>query len=133
MATLRNFVGLAALGLIQACSAASLASFTTCIGPQGVGTVCQLDAGTYQISSTLFIGRSNITMKGATATSPGATVLQRAPGFTNSLLRDQYPNGFTSITIRDLTFDGNRAQNSAVYSSYSPDISIFTTRSLLIT
>jgi hypothetical protein len=132
-ATLQNVVILAALGWTQACPAASLAAFTTCIGPQGTGTVCQLDAGTYQISSTLFIGRSNITIEGSTATSPGATVLQRAPGFTNTLLRDPYPNGLTSITVRDFTFDGNRAQNAATYSTYSPDVQIFTTASLLIT
>ena len=51
------------------------------------------------------------------------------------MLRDVVPPAkpLTSITIRDLTFDGNRSQNTGSYFSYSPELSIFTTSSVLIT
>ena len=52
----------AALG--PGCYAASLADFTKCISAQGQGSVCQLDAGTYQLNVPFTIGRSNITVRG---------------------------------------------------------------------
>jgi len=133
----RNFVILAAFGLVRTCSAASLADFTKCIGPQGVGPVCQLDAGTYPLSTQLYIGRSNITTKGTVLTSASDTVLQRAPGFVYSLIIDVSPPStappVSNITIRDLTFDGNRSQNTQLYSSYFAELNVNTTRSILIT
>jgi hypothetical protein len=125
-------VALAAAPLIltTAAHALSLQEFITCIGAQGQGSVCQLDAGTYQISSTLFIGRSNVTIKGTQVNSVPGTVLQRPPGMINPLLRAA---NLSSITFRDLTFDGNRAAQPAAYNSgIQPELAIFTVQSVLI-
>ena len=115
-------------------NALDLQTFTQCIGPNGQGPVCQLDAGSYSINATLFIGRSNITIQGGAPASPSSTTLQRAAGFTSSLLRDTTAplSPLHSITIRYLTFDGYRTQNTGPYSSYSPEVGIFTTTSLLV-
>jgi len=125
------------LRLTHWCAAASLADFTKCISANGKLTVCQLDPGTYQIGSTLFVSRSNITIKGTIVTSRGDTILRRAPGFQDPLLRDVYsPTGAPTsgaITLRDLTIDGNRAQNVAAYASYSPEVNFFSTKSILVT
>jgi len=116
---------------------ANLAAFTACIGSDGHGAVCQLDPGTYSIASTLSIARSNITIKGTIVTSPRDTVIQRAPGFQGSLLRDPSSQAGTpvlnAITLRDLTIDGNRNLNTSAYTSYQPDVSFFSTKSLLVT
>ena len=89
-------------GLAPRCNGASLADFTKCIGAQGQGSVCQLDAGTYPLSIPLTIGRSNITVKGTITKSLADTTLLRAPGSTRALMAayDQTPN-LTSITVRD--------------------------------
>jgi hypothetical protein len=112
----------------------SLAEFTKCIGPQGQGPVCQLDAGTYQLSLPLVIGRSNITVKGTATSSRADTTLRRSPGSTRALLASyaQNPN-IGSITIRDFTFDGARNQQSATASSFEPDVRLISVESLLIT
>jgi hypothetical protein len=62
------------------------------------------------------------------------TTLQRAPGFDGALISDVNGNGetFKSITIRDLTFDGNRDENAAPYYNYYPDVSIFVVKKLLV-
>src|SRR5215467_4235477 len=108
--------------------AASLAQFTTCLGAQGQGPVCQLDAGSYPISSPLRIGRSNFTIKGTVITSAQDTVLQRAPGYTGVLIEDAplTSRGLNSITIRDLTIDGNRSQQTGAYSRFTADVQILT-------
>ena len=115
-------------------AAADIAEFTRCIGPDGVGPVCQLDSGTYQIQSTLLIGRSNITLKGTVVDSRRATILQRAPGFTDILMADQFSITstpiLTSITIRDFVFDGNRSQFPGDPNII--DLLITTTRSVLV-
>jgi parallel beta-helix repeat protein len=117
------------------CQAASLAQFTTCISAQGQGAVCQLDAGTYAISSALRIGRSHLTIAGTVVTSAQDTVLQRAAGYTGTLMEDAplTSTGLDSITIRDLTFDGNRSAQTGDYSTFTSDVQILTTQSLLIT
>lgn len=129
-------LAIATLIFIRDADALNLQGFTQCIGPQGQGPVCQLDAGTYPISATLLLGRSNITIKGTILASPSDTVLQRAQGFQGALLQDVGPMTstptLTNVTIRDLTIDGNRAQNVAAYGTYQPEVSIFTTKSMLI-
>ena len=42
-------------------------------------------------TTTLQIGRSNITIKGTILTSPSDTVLQRAPGYQGLLMQDVQP------------------------------------------
>jgi hypothetical protein len=127
----------AALIFAQHVSALNLQDFAQCIGPQGQGHLCQLDARTYQISTQLQIGRSNITIKGTILTSASDTVLQRAPGFQGELLQDiASTNGapvLHSVTIRDLTVDGNRDQNTYAYTSYRPEVNFFSTASVLVT
>ena len=119
------------LGVAYACRAASLTDFTKCIGAQGQGAVCQLDAGNYQLSLPLVIGRSNITVKGTIATSRSDTTLQRAPGSTRGLLVN-YAGGLRSITVRDFTFDGARGHQTGTASSIEPDVRFISVKSLLI-
>ena len=110
-----------------------MADFTKCIGPQGTGLVCQLDAGTYTISSILLIGRSNITIEGASASTPAATVLQGAPDFTSGILSDSYTGSLTSITFRYLTFDGNRQGQTKAYTDFNQgELSVSSTKSVLV-
>lgn len=131
------FSCLAALITTREAAGLNLQEFTQCIGPQGKGPVCQLDAGTYSLSSQLYFTRSNITIKGTIITSPLDTVLQRAPGWHYGLLVDSGPpTAFlpvANITIRDLTFDGNRSQQADPYSSYFSELDIATTKSVLVT
>lgn len=120
-------------------SALTFAQFVQCVGSNGQGSVCQLDTGQYAVSSTILIGRSNITLKGTMNTSVANTTLQRAPGFTNALIRDLFslipstdqPN-LRSVTIQDLTIDGNRSQNLASFTSYAPELQIFGIASVLM-
>jgi len=132
-----TFLSVAILFFPGVAEGLTLQEFTRCIGPQGQGPVCQLDAGIYPLSSQLQIGRSNITIKGTIKTSLRDTLLQRAPGWRFSLIIDVGPPQtlppVTNITIRDLTFDGNRAQNGEIWSSYFAELQINTTKSLLVT
>ena len=77
--------------LINQLSALTFAEFVRCVGSNGQGSVCQLDPGQYTVNSTIFIGRSNVTIKGTINTSVANTTLQRAPGFTGALSRDVIP------------------------------------------
>src|SRR5258708_37312962 len=124
-----------ALMLAPLAHALTIQDFIQCIGAKGQGAVCQLDAGTQPISTTLLVGRSNLTIKGTILSSRRDTILQRAVGFRGNLLQDvRLPTTpLTSITIRDLTIDGNRAQNQGSYTSYAPDLALFSTGSVLIT
>lgn len=112
------------------CNGASLADFMKCIGPQGQGSVCQLDAGTYELNIPLGIGRSNITVKGTFTKSLADTTLRRSPGSTRALMAayDQTPN-LTSITVREFTFDGGGGEMSGI----EPDLHLISVKSLLIT
>jgi hypothetical protein len=127
-------LGISALLFIQTAGAVSYEDFVQCVGAGGTGTVCQLDAGIYSVSQAISIGRPNITIEGTVKNSSLATTLQRAPGFTGALLSDVNAIGSTlnSVTILDLTFDGNRAENVEPYSSYSPDVSIFVITKLTV-
>jgi hypothetical protein len=115
--------------LLLATSACALSfpNFVQCVSAKGQGALCQLDAGTFPVSETILIGRSNITIAGTLDNLSRATTLQRAPGFKGALLKDEEAAGATlkSIEVRDLTIDGNRAKNTLSYSSYSPEASIF--------
>src|SRR5260221_3388166 len=74
------------LGVVQRSDADSLANFTKCISPQGQSSVCQLDAGVYDLSSTLVIVRSNITVKWTITSSLGDTTLRRSAGLASGPL-----------------------------------------------
>ncbi len=119
--------------LCHPCWALSFADFSRCVGAQGQGRVCQLDSGTYPVNTTINIARSNITILGGSSRA-GDTILQRAPGFQDPIFRDLSPPsaGLTGITIRSLTLDGNRSQMTLRYSSYAPEVSFFTTKSVLV-
>jgi hypothetical protein len=129
------FLCFAALITTRQAAALNLQQFTQCIGPQGTGPVCQLDAGTYPLSQQLLIARSNITIKGTIQTSNRDTTLQRAPGWQYSLLIDIGPPltlpPVANVTIRDLTFDGNKAQTNGSF-SYFGELYFSTTKSVLI-
>ena len=127
-------VSVAALCLLMAHvnNASSLPEFAACIGARGQGQMCQLDAGTYELREPLFIGRSNITIKGAT-NSAKDTVLRRAPGYTNNLMRDTFPDSLNSITIRDFTFDGNRGAQTEPWDKFQPSLFLLSAKSALIT
>ena len=97
---------LCCLSSTTALHALSLADFQTCIGPSGVGTTCQLSSGTYTLSTPLVIGRSGITVEGGVWQSPTRTVLRRGASGLYALMEGS--TGITSVTVRDLMFDGNR-------------------------
>jgi hypothetical protein len=126
-------LGIAGLLFFQTAGALSFTQFVHCVGASGHDPVCKLDAGIYPVSETISLGRSNITIEGSVLGSLHETTLQRAPGFDGALISDVNSIGTTlkSITIRDLTFDGNRAQNAEPYYSYNPDVSIFVVQKLL--
>jgi hypothetical protein len=104
------------------------------VGASGHAPVCELDAGIYPVSETISIGRSDMTIQGSVLGSLLETTLQRAPGFGGALISDVNAIGTTlkSITIRNLTFDGNRGANESPYYSYNPDVSIFVVRPLRV-
>jgi hypothetical protein len=126
-------LGISSLLLVQTAAALNYQQFAQCLGAQGQGSVCQLDAGNYVVTYTLEIARSNITISGTTLNSTRQTTLQRAAGFSGSLLMDQGPGKIlNSITIRDLTIDGNRAHNEMAYNLYSPEAGFFAIKGLVV-
>ncbi len=127
-------LGITCLLSIPSAHALSFQNFVKCVGAQGNGPVCQLDAGSYPVSQTIQIGRSNFTIEGTLHNSSRATTLMRAPGFEDALFTDvnSISTPLKQITIRDLTFDGDRARNSDPYYSYSPEVSIFTITQLQV-
>jgi len=120
--------------LVQTAGALSFPDFVQCVGASGHGDVCKLDSGIYPVSETISIGRSHITIEGTVLNYWLESTLQRAPGFEGALLSDVNAIGTTlkSVTIRDLTFDGNQAENTEPYYSYNPDVSIFVVKKLLV-
>jgi hypothetical protein len=127
-------LGITGLLFAQTAGALSFEDFVQCVGANGHDPVCKLDAGIYPVSETISLGRSNITIEGTVLGPLLETTLQRAPGFEDALISDVNAIGTTlkSITIRDLTFDGNQAQNAQPWYSYNPDVSIFVIKKLLI-
>jgi hypothetical protein len=127
-------LGISGLLFIQTAGALSFQDFVQCVGASGQGAVCQLDPGIYPVSETIGIGRSNMTITGTVLGPLLETTLQRAPGFNGALLTDVNAIGttLTSITIRDLTFDGNRDGNVSPYYLYNPDVSIFVINKLRV-
>jgi len=84
-------------------------AFQACIGPNGSANTCTLlpnpndPNGRYQVYSTLYIGRSNIFIRGGGGL-PGDTSLVRGSSSLNIMMR---PNSLvTNVTISNLTFDG---------------------------
>ena len=127
-------LGLSGLLFVQTAGALSFSDFVQCVGASGHEPVCKLDAGIYPVSQTISIGRSNITIEGTVLGSLLETTLQRAAGFDDALISDVNAIGTTlkSITIRDLTFDGNRDANLSPYFAYNPDVSIFVVQKLRV-
>jgi hypothetical protein len=127
-------LGLSALLLVPTARALTYAEFVACVSASGQATVCQLNAGTYPVSATISIGRSNFTIEGTIVNAARATTLERASGFKGALLQDAEAAGATlkSITIRDLIINGNRAHNALAYNDYNPEVSIFAVDGLLV-
>jgi Right handed beta helix region len=127
-------LGISGLIFVQTAGALSFPDFVQCVGAGGHDPVCKLDAGIYPVSETISLGRSNITIEGTVLGSLLETTLQRAAGFDNALISDVNAIGTTlkSITIRDLTFDGNRDANLSPYYAYNPDVSIFVVQQLRV-
>ena len=119
---------------VQTAGALSFPDFVECVGAHGHDPVCKLDAGVYSVSERIALGRSNVIIEGSELGSLPATTLRRAPGFDGALISDVNSLGKTlrSITIRDLTIDGNRAHNAEPYFSYEPDVSIFVVNNLFL-
>jgi hypothetical protein len=107
-------LGITGLLFAQTAGALSFEDFVQCVGANGHDPVCKLDAGIYPVTETISLGRSNITIEGTVLGSLLETTLQRAPGFEDALISDVNAIGtpLKSIIIRDLTFDGNQAQNT---------------------
>ena len=108
-------------------SALSLVSFKACLDGtlQPLPSECVLasSATPYLITQTLWIARSNVIIRGESKTS---TILQKYRtdnrddalfAMTDPIMRIRFGPGigpFTNITIRDLTFDGNRTGRETV-------------------
>jgi hypothetical protein len=116
------------------CVADPLTAFTSCIGATGHDPVCRIDAGTYAITTSLVIDRSNITLEGATENASDTTFV-RAAGFTGALLQDPLPGSASlhSVTIKNLTLDGNRQQQSGTFGDFAPDAAFYSTKGILFT
>ena len=117
---------------LRCVAADPLAAFAICIGATGQGPVCRLDACTYTISTSLVIGRSDITLEGATENASDTTLV-RAAGLTSAMLQDPLPgsDSLHSVTIKNLTFDGNRQQQSGSFSDFTPDAAFYSTKGIL--
>jgi hypothetical protein len=127
-------LGISGLLFVQTAGALSFSDFVQCVGASGHDPVCKLDAGIYPVSETIALGRSNISIEGTVLGSLLETTLQRAAGFDGALISDVNAIGtaLKSITIRNLTFDGNRDANLSPYYAYNPDVSIFVVQQLRI-
>jgi Right handed beta helix region len=127
-------LGISGILFVQTAGALSFPDFVQCVGASGHDPVCKLDAGIYPVSQTISLGRSNITIEGTVLGSLLETTLQRAAGFDDALISDVNAIGTTlkSVTIRDLTFDGNRDANLSPYFAYNPDVSIFVVQKLRV-
>jgi hypothetical protein len=127
-------LGISCLLFVQTAAALSFPDFVQCVGASGHGPACKLDAGIYPVSETIALGRSNITIEGTVLGSLLETTLQRAAGFDGALISDVNAIGtaLKSITIRDLTFDGNRDANLSPYFAYNPDVAIFVVQKLRV-
>jgi len=114
----------------------SLADFRGCLDgtkiPQANPNDCVLASNPtpYAIGGTLWIRRSNITIRGV---SKYDSVLQRATGFKEPLMAIDYHMGSyygltgqdvaaKGLVIRDLTFDGNRPDDPQGYNA--PEIGV---------
>ncbi len=90
--------------------ALNLTEFEECIssaGPGlGYGTTCELDAGIWPVTQTLYIQRNGLTIQG-TINDRHAAVLQRTAsiGFKPVMEID---SGNLTVTVQWLTIDGNR-------------------------
>jgi hypothetical protein len=127
-------LGISGFLFVQKAGALSFPDFVQCVGASGHEPVCKLDAGIYPVSETISLGRSNITIEGTALGSLLETTLQRAPGFDGALISDVNAIGtrLKSITIRDMSFDGNREANLSPYYAYNPDVSIFVVQTLRV-
>lgn len=82
-------------------------NFTNCILSTGSGTTCSIPSGTYDVTSTLTVERSNITIEGSSITG---TTLRRASASLQAMIVPA--SGVGGVTIAYLTIDGNRYDSS---------------------
>ena len=98
-----------------AAGALSLSNFTICIGANGgsYGSTCQLDPGISPVTSTLTIARNGLLIEG-TVGSAWDAILQRSTTLGQAPIMTI--NSGLTVTIKYLTFDGNR-QNISLCST----------------
>lgn len=100
----------------------TLAQWEDCIqgNTGGYGSTCTLASGTYNVSATIPVWRSNITINGA---SGGTTTLTRVSPWPTVMVQvgDGSHTGVTDVTFSDLTFNGNSENMAAGSYNTSPN------------
>jgi hypothetical protein len=80
--------------------ALDLTGFIACVA--GTASSCSLDSGVWDVSSTISIERSNVTL-----TTSGDATLRRASGFHDPIIGHN-GSAHTNIRLENIKFDGNR-------------------------
>ena len=121
------------LGASENCWSLDLAGFRACLRTNGQGSTCSLDPGEWVIDATVRVERSNLTVTGILAPDGTRPMLRRAPGFWQEMVRvsPQSAQKLSTITIRQLTFDGNRSSGGVAPNFISADVEVYSTTSLL--
>ena len=122
-----------ALGASLNCWSLDLTGFRACLGTTGQGSVCALDPGDWVIDSTVRVERSNLTVTGIITPDGTRPTLRRAVGFRQEMVRISPQEGqkLSTITIRELVFDGNRGRVGAPPTEASADVEVYSTSNLL--
>lgn len=126
---------IAAFALCAAnCWGLDLNGFRACLRTTGQGSTCALDPGEWVIDATVRVERSNLTVTGTLAPDGTRPTLRRAAGFRQEMVRVSPQGGqkLSSLTIRQLSFDGNRTHAGFAASEVSADVEVYSTTSLLI-
>jgi hypothetical protein len=87
----------------------SFDEFRVCISHNSKKGTCRLAPGpVYSVDQTLLIERSNITIEGLIVSGPSDVVLRRGQFDLAFIMQASLGYKPTGVTIRNLTFDGNR-------------------------
>ncbi len=105
MKTLLNVILLSCLTAANSVYGLSLQQFRDCVSAAGAGygSTCTLDPGSFGLTDTIVVGRSNITIEGS---GLGTTTVYRAAATLQKMIM---PAPYvTNVTMRYLTLDGRR-------------------------
>ena len=110
-------------------SALSLANFRTCVSSSGgsYGSVCALDYTStdgnsiHRVDSTLYVGRSNITIQGTASGGQYPTLKRWRIGYGDGPQQIlQFTYGVSNVTLQNLNFDGAYGDTASPPSTCNP-------------